>query len=145
MSSRAHDGTTIEVVNTDAEGRLVLADALLVAGEANPDAIIDIATLTMGQRLALGPEVAAVLGTDDLVERVIAAAAAAGEPAWRLPLWAGYKERLASEVAEMRNVARDNSAATIMAALFLQRFVGDIPWAHLDIAAPSHSGTTKGG
>ena len=140
----ARDGTTVEVVNTDAEGRLVLADALIVASETGPDAIIDIATLTGGQRIALGPEVAAVLGTDDIVERVIAAGAAAGEPAWRLPLWAGYKNRLDSEVADMRNVTRDRAASTIMAALFLQHFVGDIPWGHLDIAAPSHSERDEG-
>jgi leucyl aminopeptidase len=140
----ARDGTTVEVVNTDAEGRLVLADALLVAGEPRPDAIIDIATLTGGQRAALGPEVAAVLGSDDLVGRVLAAAAAAGEPAWRLPLWAGYNSRLRSEVADLRNVAPDRAASTIMAALFLQRFVGELPWAHLDIAAPSYSDSEGG-
>ena len=82
----ARDGTAVEIVNTDAEGRLVLADALLVAGERRPDAIIDLATLTGGQLIALGPGLAAVLGTDELVERVLNAGAAAGEPAWRLPL-----------------------------------------------------------
>jgi leucyl aminopeptidase len=85
-----------------------------------------------------------VLGTDAIVERVTAAAAAAGEPAWRLPLWAGYNGRLDSEVAELRNVSRDRAASTIMAALFLQRFVGDFPWAHLDIASPSHSESDQG-
>jgi leucyl aminopeptidase len=140
----ARDGTAVEIVNTDAEGRLVLADALLVAGERHPDAIIDIATLTGGQVIALGPGLAAVLGSDDIVERVLLAAAAAGEPAWRLPLWAPYKERLDSEVADMRNVARDRAASTIMAALFLQHFVKDIPWAHIDMAAPSHSDRDEG-
>jgi leucyl aminopeptidase len=140
----ARDGTTVEVVNTDAEGRLVLADAILVASETHPDALIDIATLTGGQGIALGPEVAAVLGTDEVVEAVLAAAAAAGEPAWRLPLWAGYKKRLDSEVADMRNVGPDRAASTIMAALFLQHFVKDLPWAHLDIAAPSHSARDEG-
>ena len=140
----ARDGTAVEVVNTDAEGRLVLADALLVAGERHPDAIVDIATLTGGQTIALGPGLAAVLGSDEVVDRVNAAAAAAGEPAWRLPLWAPYKERLGSEVADMRNTARDRAASTIMAALFLQHFVKGIPWAHLDIAAPSHSERDEG-
>jgi leucyl aminopeptidase len=140
----ARDGTAVEIVNTDAEGRLVLADALLVAGERRPDAIIDVATLTGGQAIALGPGLAAVLGSDELVERVLAAAAAAGEPAWRLPLWAPYRERLESEVADMRNVARDRAASTIMAALFLQHFVKDTPWAHLDMAAPSHSDRDEG-
>jgi leucyl aminopeptidase len=135
----ARDGTTVEVLNTDAEGRLVLADALLVACETKPDAVIDIATLTGGQAIALGPGLAAVLGTDEIVERAQAAGAAAGEPSWRLPLWAGYKERLDSDVADLRNVASEPAASTIMAALFLQHFVGDTPWAHLDIAAPSHS------
>ncbi|HWG75130.1 MAG TPA: leucyl aminopeptidase [Acidimicrobiales bacterium] len=133
----ASDGTTVEVVNTDAEGRLVLADALLAAAGPEPDAIVDVATLTGGQRVALGPQLAAVLGSDDVVERVLAAGAVAGEPAWRLPLWAGYRSRLDSDVADLRNVARDSAASTIMAALFLQRFVAERPWAHLDIAAPS--------
>ena len=133
----ARDGTSVEVVNTDAEGRLVLADALLVAAGSEPDAIVDVATLTGGQRVALGPQIAGVLGSDDTVERVLAAAAAAGEPGWRLPLWPGYRGRLDSDVADLRNVARDSAASTIMAALFLQRFVGERPWAHLDIAAPS--------
>jgi leucyl aminopeptidase len=140
----ARDGTAVEIVNTDAEGRLVLADALLVAGERRPDAIVDVATLTGGQLIALGHGLAAVLGSDEMVERVVAAAAAAGEPAWRLPLWAPYKEKLDSEVADMRNVSRDRAASTIMAALFLQHFVKDIPWAHLDIAAPSHSDRDQG-
>jgi leucyl aminopeptidase len=128
----ARNGTTVEVVNTDAEGRLVLADALLVARERSPDAIVDIATLTGGQRIALGPELAAVMGTDDVVERILTAAAAAGEPAWRLPLWTSYEAQLESEVAELRNIARERGPATIMAALFLRRFVGDVPWGHLD-------------
>ena len=100
----ARDGTAVEIVNTDAEGRLVLADALLVAGERRPDAIVDIATLTGGQVIALGPGLAAVLGSDEIVDRVLRRAAAAGEPAWRLPLWAPYKDRLESEVADLRNV-----------------------------------------
>jgi leucyl aminopeptidase len=140
----ARDGTAVEIVNTDAEGRLVLADALLVAGERGPDAIVDIATLTGGQVIALGPELAAVFGSDEAVERVLIAAAAAGEPAWRMPLWASYKKRLDSEVADMRNVSRDRAASSMMAALFLQHFVKDIPWAHLDIAGPSHSDRDDG-
>ena len=140
----ARNGTTVEVVNTDAEGRLVLADALLVAADSDPDAIIDVATLTGGQRVALGTQVAGVLGTDDVVARVVAAGVAAGEPAWRLPLWAGYRSRLDSDVADMRNVSTDNAASTIIAALFLQHFVGDRGWAHLDIAAPSRADRDEG-
>ncbi len=134
----ARNGTTMEVLNTDAEGRLVLADALSLAAEEEPDAIVDVATLTGGQRVALGDGVAAVLGNDDdLVAAVIDAGERAGEPAWRLPLVAAYRTQLDSEVADLRNVAAGPGASTIMAALFLQEFVGDVPWAHLDIAAPS--------
>jgi leucyl aminopeptidase len=141
----ARNGTTIEVLNTDAEGRLVLADALSLAAEEGPDVIVDIATLTGAQRVSLGPEVAAVMGNDDeLVAAVVAAGQRAGEPAWRLPLWAGYRSRLDSEVADLRNVASNPAAGSIMAALFLERFVDGRPWAHLDIAAPSWSEGSEG-
>ncbi|MGH8922792.1 MAG: leucyl aminopeptidase family protein, partial [Actinomycetes bacterium] len=134
----ARNGTTMEVLNTDAEGRLVLADVLSLAAEEEPDAIVDVATLTGGQRAALGDGVAAVLGNDDaLVGSVVDAGARAGEPAWRLPLVAAYRSKLDSDVADLRNVAADNAASTIMAALFLQEFVAGRPWAHLDIAAPA--------
>jgi leucyl aminopeptidase len=141
----ARNGTSIEVLNTDAEGRLVLADALSLAAEEGPDAIIDIATLTGAQRIALGSGVAAVLGNDDdLVARVIDAGAAAGEPSWRLPLVAAYRKQLDSDVADIKNVASAPAAGTIMAALFLQEFVGDSRWAHLDVAAPSWSESDEG-
>jgi leucyl aminopeptidase len=134
----ARNGTTIEVLNTDAEGRLVLADALSLAAEEGPDAILDIATLTGSQRVALGTEVAAVMSNDDdLVAEVLEAGERAGEPGWRMPLWPGYRSRLDSEVADLRNVAATPAAGSIMAALFLERFVDGVPWAHLDIAAPS--------
>jgi leucyl aminopeptidase len=84
------------------------------------------------------------LGTDGAVAAVIAAGERAGEPAWRLPLWQGYRSKLESEVADLRNVSPDNGASTIMAALFLQRFVGDRAWAHLDIAAPSFVDRAQG-
>ena len=147
----ARNGTSIEVLNTDAEGRLVLADALSLAVEESPDAIVDVATLTGGQRVALGDGVAAVMGTDpDLVERVVAAGVVVGEPAWELPLVADYRKQLDSEVADLRNVTTKTAASTIMAGLFLKEFAGGRPWAHLDIAAPSWSDsddgwTTKGG
>jgi leucyl aminopeptidase len=141
----ARNGKTIEVINTDAEGRLVLADALSLAVEGKPDAIIDVATLTGGQRVALGPGVAAVMSTDDdLVGKVISAAEAAGEPAWQLPLFAPYRRKLDSEVADLKNVTGGTAASTIMAGLFLREFVGDVPWAHLDIADPSWSETDEG-
>jgi leucyl aminopeptidase len=147
----ARNGTSIEVLNTDAEGRLVLADALSLAAEEEPEAIVDVATLTGAQRLALGEGVAAVMGTDEsLVRRVMAAGAAAGEPAWELPLVPAYRKQLDSEVADLRNVAARPAAGAIMAALFLREFTAGRPWAHLDIAAPSWSDSddgwlTKGG
>jgi leucyl aminopeptidase len=141
----ARNGTSIEVLNTDAEGRLVLADALSLAAEEHPDAIVDVATLTGGQRVALGDGVAAVMGTDAaLVRRVIAAGASAGEPAWELPLVAAYRRQLDSEVADLRNVAAKSAAPTIIAALFLNEFTAGRPWAHLDIAAPSWSDSDEG-
>ena len=134
----ARNGTTIEVLNTDAEGRLVLADALSLAVEADPDAIVDVATLTGGQRVALGPGIAAVMGTDhDLVQRLLAAGQSAGEPCWELPLFAPYRKDLDSEVADLRNVTGQPAASTIMAGLFLNEFTGGRKWAHLDIAAPA--------
>jgi leucyl aminopeptidase len=147
----ARNGTSIEVLNTDAEGRLVLADALSLAAEEAPDAMIDVATLTGGQRVALGEGVAAVMGTDPtLVRRVIAAGAAAGEPAWELPLVGAYRKQLDSEVADLRNITTKPGASPIIAGLFLKEFTADRPWVHLDIAAPSWSDSedgwlTKGG
>jgi leucyl aminopeptidase len=141
----ARNGTSLEVLNTDAEGRLVLADALSLAAEEEPDVMVDIATLTGAQGVALGGEVAAVLGNDDaLVERVVAAGAAAGEPTWRLPLVARYRRALDSDVADIKNVASGRAAGTIMAGLFLQEFVAGRPWAHLDIASPSWAETDEG-
>jgi leucyl aminopeptidase len=134
----ARNGKTIEVLNTDAEGRLVLADALSLAVEEGADAIVDAATLTGAQRVALGDGIAAVLGSDaDLVRRIIAAGQVAGEPFWELPLHAGYRKQIDSEVADIKNVSAIPAAGTIIAALFLREFTGDRPWAHLDIAAPA--------
>jgi leucyl aminopeptidase len=131
-------GTTVEVMNTDAEGRLVLADALAYGAESTPDAMIDIATLTGAQVVALGTKVSGVMGTDDeLVQGLLAAAKTAGEGLWELPLVADYREHLKSTVADMKNIGKAGEAGTIVAALFLKEFAGDIPWAHLDIAGPS--------
>ena len=142
---RARNGKTIEVLNTDAEGRLVLADALSLAVEERPDAIIDVATLTGGQRVALGDKVAAVMGTDPgLIARVVAAGEAAGEPAWELPLYAPYRKQLDSDVADIKNVSAGGAASSIIAGLFLQEFAGEGPWAHLDIAAPAWSESEDG-
>lgn len=129
------NGKTVEIHNTDAEGRLVLADGLSLAAEQQPDAIIDIATLTGAAMAALGTEMAAVIGSDDaLIERVKASAEATDEPVWQLPLAKDrYRKLLDSMVADMKNVGGPYAGATT-AAIFLSEFVGDIPWAHLDIA-----------
>ncbi len=134
-------GTTVEVLNTDAEGRLVMADALAWSAELEPavDALVDVATLTGAALVALGPRVAALFGNDDgLVDELLDAADRAAEPLWRLPLAdEQYGPQLKSEVADIRNVGGDGAGA-IRAALFLQEFVPDgVPWAHLDIAGPS--------
>ena len=137
---RYKNGTTVEVLNTDAEGRLILADALIAASREKPAAILDLATLTGAQVVALGNKVAAVLGNHDgWVEQVRAAGDAAGEAIWPLPLWSAYRRDLDSTIADLKNVG-SRSAGTIVAALFLKEFVpDDQPWAHLDIAGPSWS------
>lgn len=132
-------GTTVEVLNTDAEGRLVMADALVLAAEEEPDAIVDIATLTGACLRALGAEVAGVFGTDQaLVAQVSAAAASTGEPVWQLPLDRRYRSQLDSDIADMTNMGGPNAGATT-AALFLAEFVGEVPWAHIDIAGPAQN------
>jgi len=132
------DGTTVEVMNTDAEGRLVLADALAYGAEQAPDAMIDLATLTGAQVVALGPDISGLMGTDDaLVEALEAAAKTAGEKLWHLPLPVEYREQLRSEVADLKNIGKPGQAGTLVAGLFLKEFVGDVPWAHLDIAGPA--------
>jgi leucyl aminopeptidase len=141
----ARNGKTIEVLNTDAEGRLVLADGLSLAAEESPDAIIDLATLTGAQKVALGNQVAALTSNHDgLAAAVEAAAGRAGEPVWRLPLWPGYRSHLDSDVADMKNIGQPGHAGTIVAALFLQEFVAGRPWAHLDIAYPAWSDKDEG-
>lgn len=133
------NGKTVEVLNTDAEGRLVLADALSVASERNPAAIIDLATLTGACIVALGDGIAGLMGNDEaLMARVRAAAAATGESVWPLPLPEKLRKRLDSDVADLRNVAESRYGGALLAALFLREFVGDgIPWVHLDIAGPA--------
>jgi leucyl aminopeptidase len=141
----ARNGTTIEVLNTDAEGRLVLADGLSLAVELEPDAIIDVATLTGAVRVALGPDVAAILGTDAaLVSALRACGEAQGEPLWELPLVDSYDSHLDSEVADVKNIGKPGQAGTIVAGLFLRRFSGGRPWAHLDIAATGRAEADDG-
>jgi leucyl aminopeptidase len=128
------NGKTAEIHNTDAEGRLVLADGLALGAESKPDAIVDIATLTGAVLAALGPKIAGVLGNDQpFVDQVKAAAARTDESIWQLPLAKEYRKLLDSTVADMRNIGGPYGGA-ITAALFLSEFVGDVPWAHLDIA-----------
>lgn len=127
-------GKTIEVLNTDAEGRIVLADVLTYAQRYNPSAIIDLATLTGAISVALGPHAIGLFANDDtLAQRLLRAGDAAGERAWQLPLWPPYREMVKSEIADVRN-ATGRQGGAITAAAFLNAFVGDYPWAHLDIA-----------
>jgi leucyl aminopeptidase len=131
-----HGGTTVEIHNTDAEGRLLLADGLALATEEQPDAVVDIATLTGACMVALGPSVAGVLGNDQsLIDQVTAAAAVTDESVWQLPLEKRYRKLLDSDVADVKNVGGPHGGA-ITAAVFLSEFVGELPWAHLDIAGP---------
>jgi leucyl aminopeptidase len=130
------NGTTVEVLNTDAEGRLVLADALVLAAEEKVDAIVDIATLTGACMAALGSKIAGAMGTNDsLIAQVRAAADRSDEPVWQLPLPGEYRKLLDSEVADMKNIGGPYGGA-ITAALFLKEFTASVPWVHLDIAGP---------
>jgi leucyl aminopeptidase len=139
------NGMTIEVLNTDAEGRLVLADGLSLAVEANPDAIIDVATLTGAQAVALGDEVGALFSsTDELAQLLLEAGERSGEMLWRLPLVTNYEKHIDSDIADMKNTGKAAKAGAISAALLLQRFTDGRPWAHLDIAGPGRSDATRG-
>ena len=137
-------GKSVEVLNTDAEGRLVLADGLVAASEEQPDAIVDVATLTGAARVALGDRYAGTMGEDALVGRVVALATEVGESLWPMPLPAELKQLLSTDVADIANVKMGSTAAgMLIAGVFLQEFVGTksdgsrIPWVHLDIAGPA--------
>jgi leucyl aminopeptidase len=129
-------GQTIEVLNTDAEGRLVLADALWYAqSQFKPKFVIDLATLTGAIMVALGLEHAGLFSNNDtLAERIEEAGREEGEPVWRLPLSESYDKVLKSKIADMKNISGGTHAGSITAAQFLQRFIDKTPWAHLDIA-----------
>lgn len=134
----AFNGTTIEILNTDAEGRLTLADVLSYAVTLKPDMIIDLATLTGACMVALGEEIAGVFSnSEDLTKSITAAAKQAGELVWSLPLEEAYRESVKSDIADLRNIAKTRYGGAITAALFLEEFVGQVPWAHLDIAGPA--------
>ncbi|MDM7831439.1 leucyl aminopeptidase [Cellulomonas edaphi] len=129
-------GKTVEVLNTDAEGRLVMADGLVAAVEEKPDVVLDIATLTGAQMVALGYRVSAVMGSDDVRDEVVDAAEATGEQFWPMPLPAELLAGLKSKVADLANIG-DRFGGMLTAGVFLREFVGSTPWAHLDIAGPS--------
>lgn len=137
---KAMDGTTIEVLNTDAEGRVTLADALAYARALKPDTIVDLATLTGACVVALGEDIAGVFSPNaKLANRLLVAAGEGGEPMWELPLHEPYAELIKSKIADLKNTGGGHGAGAITAALFLKPFVGDIPWAHIDIAGPSYT------
>lgn len=144
---RIHGGTTVEVLNTDAEGRLVMADGLVAASEEQPDAIVDVATLTGAQVVALGHRISGLMGDDDLVAKVRGAADAVGEATWPMPLPADLLSLLKSDVADLANTKLGQTVpGMLLAGVFLREFIGTragsedrIPWAHLDIAGPSNN------
>src|SRR5690348_4714237 len=147
---RTRAGVSVEVDNTDAEGRLILCDALAACAEEEPDLLIDFATLTGAARVALGPELPALFANDDVsAEKLLAASRAQHDPLWRLPLWHPYRTMLASHVADLVNTGSSRHAGAITAALYLERFVPpSIPWLHVDVYAWNDSdrpGHPRGG
>jgi leucyl aminopeptidase len=141
---KSMSGKFIEIINTDAEGRLVLADVLSYASRYKPAAVIDAATLTGACVIALGHTATGVLGNDAaLIKEVIAAGTAAGEPGWELPMWDDFKELIKSDVADIKN-SGGRPAGTITAALFLKEFAVDYPWVHLDVAGTAYTESDLG-
>ncbi len=141
---RSMSGKFIEIINTDAEGRLVLADVLSYAATFKPTAVVDAATLTGACVVALGHLATGVLGNDaDLVKEVLGAGTRAGEPGWELPMWDDYKELIKSDVADIKN-SGGRPAGTITAALFLKEFASDFPWVHLDVAGTAYTESDLG-
>ncbi|HTD50509.1 MAG TPA: M17 family metallopeptidase, partial [Acidimicrobiia bacterium] len=142
---RMRNGKTVEVLNTDAEGRLILADALSLASEDKPDAIVDIATLTGAVTVALGDKIAGLMGTDDgWNTQVRDAADRVGERTWPLPLPDDYRKLLDSDVADLRNIGTAGGGGTLTAGLFLREFVTGAPWVHLDVAGTARASTDDG-
>jgi leucyl aminopeptidase len=149
-----YNGKKVEVLNTDAEGRMILGDAMARACEDEPDYLFEVSTLTGGQVIALGKRIAGVMGTEELCERVRAAGERAGEPTWPMPLPDDVRKGMDSDVADISqvNASMDRAGHMLQGGVFLSEFVTEgIPWAHIDIAGPSyHSGEptgywTKGG
>ncbi len=142
---KIRNGKTVEVLNTDAEGRLILADGLSLAAEEEPDAVIDLATLTGACMVALGIKVAGLMGNDDRwIGQVRDAAERAGEGVWHLPLPQEYRKDLDSEIADLKNITGTRYGGALTAGLFLSEFTGDIPWVHLDIAGPARAPSDDG-
>jgi leucyl aminopeptidase len=153
---RTRGGTTVEVLNTDAEGRLVLADGIAAASEEEPDALVDVATLTGAARVAMGERYVPVMGDDDLVRAIVEAGAGVGEVFWPMPMPPELRSALDSDVADLTNARMGSTAGgMLIAAHFLKNFVGSvgegdgtrsIPWAHLDIAGVANNpGSPYGG
>ena len=147
---KSRKGLTVEIGNTDAEGRLILGDALARAAEGEPELILDFATLTGAARVALGPDLPALFASDDaLAESLLACGTGVADPVWRMPLWEPYAEMLASDIADLGNAADGPMAGAVTAALFLRKFVPEgTPWAHLDTYAwrgSAKPGRPKGG
>jgi leucyl aminopeptidase len=142
---KSMSGKTIEVLNTDAEGRLILADALTYAQRYKPKAVIDLATLTGAVIIALGHQAAAVLGNnDELTANLQQCGEMTGERLWPLPLWPAHEKAVKSDIADLKNIASPGvGAGTITAGAFLKAFIGEYPWCHLDIAGTSWSGEEK--
>ena len=141
----ACNGMTVEIKNTDAEGRLILADALSYAAKLKPQAIIDIATLTGASMIALGYAGTPFLSTDEkLSEKIKMASSKSLEKVWEFPLWPEFEESLKSDVADLKHISEEGDAGVIMGATFLKNFVGDVPWAHIDIGTTVWSKADKG-
>ncbi|WP_225728694.1 MULTISPECIES: leucyl aminopeptidase [unclassified Nocardia] len=135
-----YGGTTVEVINTDAEGRLILADAIVRAGEDGPDYLIDVATLTGAQLVALGTRTPGVMGTDEFRDRVARISREVGENGWAMPLPADLRPDLNSKIADLANVAAHRNGGMLLAGLFLKEFVPEgVQWAHLDVAGPAYN------
>lgn len=141
---KTRSGKTIEILNTDAEGRVVLADTLNVAIEHQPVKMLDLATLTGACMVALGTEVAGAMTNDQLIcDEVLEAAKSEGEPLWQLPMFSLFNDKVKSKVADIKNIGEGRWGGAITAAKFLENFVGDTPWVHLDIAGPAFADSPK--
>ena len=142
---RMRNGKTVEVLNTDAEGRLILADALSLASDEQPDAIVDLATLTGAITVALGEKIAGLMGNDERwLAEIKDVADRTGEQVWTLPLPGEYRKMLDSEVADIKNVSSGGGGGSLVAGLFLQEFTNSAPWAHLDIAGTARASSDDG-